>query len=92
MSLIERLRNLREQRREYGHGLNFAVEGDDVDVALDEAAAELEANAAEIGRKDAALEKCFTLACDYSLHEKQARSDIANIARAALNKQESGND
>ena len=55
------------------------------------AAAELEANAAEIGRKDAALEKCFTLACDYSLHEKQARSDIANIARAALNKQEPGN-
>ena len=81
MTLIERLRSPERATEPY----------QSLGDLCREAAAELAANAAEIGRKDAALEKCFTLACDYSLHEKQARSDIANIARAALNKQESGN-
>lgn len=31
-----------------------------------------------------ALEKCLAIACDYTLDERTARSDIANIARAAL--------
>ena len=76
MSLIERARFL------------ASGQNDPHSVTIEELCAELEANAAEIGRKDAALEKCFTLACDYSLHEKQARSEIANIANAALNKAE----
>jgi hypothetical protein len=83
MTLIERLRRTERGPVGPGFGKSWPVNPDGP-----EAAAELEANAAEIGRKDAALEEARTV---LMAHGFGAHSVTIAQIDAALNKQESGN-
>ena len=96
MTLIERLRAFiaKEQRLAMLEVANISY---DEECMILEAAAELEANAAEIGRKDTMLIEAHDTLTEiyYGSMPPQRRNEltrelIAKIA-AALNKQESGN-